>query len=117
MKINLSLNSQGPPSPGKRGISSKDIRSIKKLKSNSGKPVEPKVIGIPKIKSDSGSLSFDPLQNEQIRPPSEASKPALPKNETPSRFWAFVEPYCKDVTESDIKVTRIMILLRALTKQ
>ena len=62
------------------------------------------MIGIPKIKSDSGGPSFDPLQNEQIRPPSETSKPALPKNETPSRFWAFVEPYCKDVTESDVKV-------------
>ena len=95
---------QGPPSPGKRGISSKDIRSIKKLKTNNGKPIEPKVIGIPKLKSDSGGPSFDPLQNEQIRPPAEASKPALPKNETPSRFWAFVEPYCKDVTQNDVKV-------------
>ena len=62
------------------------------------------MIGIPKLKSDNGGPSFDPLQNEQIRPPSEASKPALPKNETPSRFWAFVEPYCKDVTQIDVKV-------------
>ena len=70
--------------------------------------MEAKVIGIPKIKSDSGGPSFDPLQNEQIRPPSEAAKPTLPKNETPSRFWAFVEPYCKDVTESDIKVNEVI---------
>jgi len=79
------------------------------LKSNSGKPIEAKVIGrpvgLPNIKKpDSGGPGFDPLQNEQIRPPQEASKPSLPKNETPSRFWAFVEPYCKDVTESDVKL-------------
>ena len=66
--------------------------------------MEAKVIGIPKLKTDSVGPSFDPLQNEQIRPPPEASKPALPKNETPNRFWAFVEPYCKDVCESDITV-------------
>jgi len=103
------LHKKGPPSPGKRGISSKDIRSIKKLKTNNGKPIEPKVIGIPKLKSDSGGPSFDPLQNEQIRPPAEASKPALPKNETPSRFWAFVEPYCKDVTQNDVKLLEDLI--------
>ena len=71
--------------------------------------MEAKVIGIPKLKTDSVGPSFDPLQNEQIRPPPEASKPALPKNETPSRFWAFVEPYCKDVCESDIKVSTAII--------
>ena len=86
------------------------------MKSNSGKPIEAKVIGrpvgLPNIKKpDSGGPGFDPLQNEQIRPPQEASKPSLPKNETPSRFWAFVEPYCKDVTESDVKVNNTKITL------
>ena len=105
-KICLLFPLQGPPSPGKRGISSKDIRSIKKIKTITGKPIDQKgPIGVPKIKSDRENPIFDPLQNEQIKPPSNETKPALPKNETPSRFWAFVEPYCKDVTESDVKVS------------
>jgi hypothetical protein len=62
-----------------------------------------KLIGIPKVKSEK-VLSFDPLQNEQIRPVNETAKPALPKNETPNRFWAFVEPYCAPITPDDIKV-------------
>lgn len=72
------------------------------------------VIGIPKTKQNSesngggggaaGGLAFDPLQNEQIRPLQETAKPNLPKNETPNRFWAFVEPYCAPISPDDIKL-------------
>ncbi len=63
--------------------------------------------------------NFDPLQNEQIRPlqdspsptpaASASNKPALPKNETPNRFWAFVEPYCAPITAEDIKLLEDLI--------
>ena len=63
------------------------------------------MIGLPKLKSEANVPAFDPLQNEQIRPVAETSKPALPKNETPHRFWAFVEPYCAPITHDDISVS------------
>jgi hypothetical protein len=79
---------------------------VKKLKSFHGIPAEAsKVIGLPKIKSETNVPAFDPLQNEQIRPVAETSKPALPKNETPNRFWAFVEPYCAPIAPEDISVS------------
>merc|ERR1719384_1493893 len=103
----------GPSSPGKRGISSgKESRSAKKLKLIGGKPVPAesgKVIGVPKIKSESAGPTFDPLQNEQIRPDVQTSKPVLPKNETPNRFWAFVEPYCAPITQDDVKLLEDLI--------
>ena len=96
---------QAPGSPGKSSFLSKDSRSAKKLKTFHGKPAETgKVIGLPKLKTENTVPSFDPLQNEQIRPLAETAKPAAPKNETPNRFWAFVEPYCAPITPDDIKV-------------
>merc|ERR1712141_660286 len=68
-----------------------------------------KVIGVPKIKSESAGPTFDPLQNEQIRPDVQTSKPVLPKNETPNRFWAFVEPYCAPITHDDVKLLEDLI--------
>lgn len=105
------LLKKGPGSPGKRGTSGKDVRSsAKKLKSLSGKPIEAaKVIGLPKLKSETSVPSFDPLQNEQIRPVAETSKPSAPKNETPNRFWSFVEPYCAPITPDDIKLLEDLI--------
>ena len=68
-----------------------------------------KVIGMPKLKGDTAGPSFDPLQNEQIRPDAPSSKPVLPKNETPNRFWAFVEPYCAPIAQDDIKLLEDLI--------
>merc|ERR1719384_910852 len=51
---------------------------------------------------------FDPLQNEQIRPDT-GPKPNVPKNETPNRFWSFVEPYCAPITPEDIKLLEDLI--------
>ena len=68
-----------------------------------------KVIGMPKLKGDTAGPSFDPLQNEQIRPDAPNSKPVLPKNETPNRFWAFVEPYCAPIAQDDIKLLEDLI--------
>lgn len=106
---------KGPSSPGKRGQPSSSSAgtssgsnahdSAKRFKSSFGKPPEQgKIIGFPKIKSDNSVPAFDPLANEQIRPTVETSKPTLPKNETPNRFWSFVEPYCAPITVDDIKV-------------
>jgi transcriptional adapter 3 len=101
---------QVPGSPGKRGLNAKDNRSVKKLKTfqNSKQSDSVKVVGIPKLKTENAAPSFDPLQNEQIRPISETAKPSIPKNETPNRFWAFVEPYCAPITPDDIKVSTIL---------
>ena len=71
------------------------------------------VVGIPKIKTDQSVPHFDPLQNEQIQRVQESPKPALPKNETPNRFWAFVEPYCAPITAEDIKVSLSSVFLCA----
>ena len=103
----------GPSSPGKRTFpGGKEGRSAKKLKMG-GKPAPSeaggKVVGMPKLKSDAAGPAFDPLQNEQIRPVAETTKPVLPKNETPSRFWAFVEPYCAPITQDDIKLLEDLI--------
>lgn len=107
------FNRKGPSSPGKRSLpGGKDSRSAKKMKMIGGKPAasEPgKVIGMPKLKGDNAGPSFDPLQNEQIRPVVESSKPVLPKNETPNRFWAFVEPYCAPISQDDIKLLEDLI--------
>lgn len=81
------------------------------MKLLAGKPAasEGKVIGMPKLKGDTAGPSFDPLQNEQIRPDAPSSKPVLPKNETPNRFWAFVEPYCAPIAQDDIKLLEDLI--------
>merc|ERR1711971_1471726 len=124
------LNRKGPSSPGKRGLpagkegrsakkmkllagkpaASEEGRSAKKMKLLAGKPAasEGKVIGMPKLKGDNAGPSFDPLQNEQIRPDAPSSKPVLPKNETPNRFWAF-EPYCAPIAQDDIKLLEDLI--------
>jgi len=120
---------RGPGSPGKRGRS-----SVKKFKP-SGKPEEGggsgtsssassivagKVVGVPKIGKSSesglggtssgpGAQPFDPLQNEQIKPMLETPKPNVPKNETPNRFWSFVEPYCAPITSDDCKLLEDLV--------
>ncbi|CAB4056925.1 TADA3 [Lepeophtheirus salmonis] len=82
-----SAGKRGPSSPGKRAP---EDRYGKKQRLNaSEKKVAP---------------NFDPLQNEQIRPVSESSVSPSPKNETPSRFWSFVEPYCAPITINDVQL-------------
>ncbi|CAB4058504.1 TADA3 [Lepeophtheirus salmonis] len=106
---------RGLPSPEKRSLSNGfDIKPPKKIKSISsaggGKPSDlNKSLGTSKVAKNSDF--FDPLQNEQIRPLSDNSKPpqTTPKNETPSRFWAFVEPYCAPITSDDIKLLEDLI--------
>ena len=76
------------------------------------------VIGVPKIKSEQSSSlpHFDPLENQQIQRVSEPSpKPNLPKNETPNRFWSFVEPYCAPITPEDIKLLEDLIKVSVST--
>lgn len=101
----LWFTSQGPSSPvsGKK-VSGKDGGNMfKKMKLNSGKPLETK-------SSKSGKEEVDPLQNEQIKPSSsDANKPVTPKNETPTKFWQFVEPYCAPIGPDDVKFLEDML--------
>lgn len=104
----------GPASPGKRGAASGSMggREGAKRFKTAGKPMGDKsntVLMLPKIKNEQSVPTFDPLQNEQIRPLNDTAKPPLPKNETPNRFWAFVEPYCAPITPEDIKLLEDLI--------
>jgi len=90
---------RGPGSPGSgRKSSGKEGSGVKKMKlERGGKPVEVRA-GKP------SKQEFDPLENEQIKPLAESAKPVTPKNETPARFWQFVEPYCAPITPEDVKL-------------
>eukprot|EP00092_Neocalanus_flemingeri_P002430 GFUD01002599.1.p1 GENE.GFUD01002599.1~~GFUD01002599.1.p1 ORF type:complete len:439 (-),score=161.22 GFUD01002599.1:96-1412(-) len=94
-------NRKGPGSPGSKKSGGKDGSSYKKMKLNSGKPFE--------TKSAKPKPDFDPLENEQIKPLVETNKPITPKNETPNRFWAFVEPYCAPLQQEDVKFLEDLI--------
>jgi hypothetical protein len=28
----------------------------------------------------------------------------IPKNDTPNKFWASIEPYCSDITQENLRV-------------
>ncbi len=58
-----------------------------------------------------GVSNADPLANEQIKPPAPETtpKPAAPKNETPHKFWAYVEPYCAPIQLEDVKFLEDLI--------
>ena len=73
------------------------------MKLNSGKPFDVKQ------SKSSSRQDFDPLENEQIKPISDAHKPVTPKNETPARFWQFVEPYCAPIQGEDVKFLEDML--------
>uniref|UniRef100_UPI00358FDC7B transcriptional adapter 3 n=1 Tax=Myxine glutinosa TaxID=7769 RepID=UPI00358FDC7B len=44
-----------------------------------------------------------PKITEYEFPEESTEAPRAPKNDTPSRFWASVEPYCADITPEDIR--------------
>jgi len=92
--------SSGSPSSSKRG-SGKDSTTAKKIKLNSGKPLD--VIKVKPSKAD-----YDPLENEQVKPLA-TTTPTTPKNEIPNRFWAFVEPYCAPLQQEDVKFLEDLI--------
>jgi len=69
---------------------------MKKIRLSQGKPMD---IGKPKP----SKADYDPLENEQIKPPSLENKPLTPKNEIPNKFWSFVEPYCAPLQQEDIR--------------
>lgn len=64
----------------------------------------------------SGNKSSTPhrSKNKFIQPPprsfdcgvtdAQVEMPRPQKNDGPSRFWAFIEPYCADITDDDIKI-------------
>jgi len=84
--------------PGKRlgGKDEVDGKS-KKLKLVTGKDPESR-----KQVHASHGQAFDPLENEQIKRPDIVSPPVI-KNQIPPKFWKFVEPYCAQIQNKDIK--------------
>jgi len=99
-------------SPGKRmssstaSNSSSGSSSAKKLKLNSGKPAASAEHKSGKTKSE----GLGPLdQAVPAPPPLEQKRQLLPKNETPNRFWSFVEPYCAPIQLEDVKYLEDMI--------
>ena len=95
-------------SPNKRGGSRDSLSGAKKLKLNSGKPIDSKSM---KTKAPFGD------DDDDIKPGSAASsagmikspQPLLPKNDTPQRFWNFVEPYCAPIQATDVKFLEDLI--------
>merc|ERR1712198_620916 len=85
-----------------KGRVKKGPSSPSSSKKSSGKPFDVK-------SSKSSRVDFDPLENEQIKPLNETNKPVTPKNETPSRFWQFVEPYCAPIAQDDVKFLEDML--------
>jgi len=86
--------SSGSPSSHKRG-NGKDSSTSKKMKLNTGKPLDA-------IKVKPSKPDYDPLENEQVKPLTNTT-PTTPKNEIPNRFWSFVEPYCAPLQHEDVK--------------
>lgn len=115
-KGKLSIN-KPPLSPGKK-IKLQD-RPVKKLKEMPGKirsevAQAPLPIKFTKVKHvPSATLSQSPLplpeHDQQDLSKMEAPKIVLPKNDTPNKFWASVEPYCADITPEDIKLLEELI--------
>ncbi|KAK7872846.1 hypothetical protein R5R35_006717 [Gryllus longicercus] len=54
-----------------------------------------------------GSEISDPEISDALS--QEAPKVVVPKNDTPNKFWAFVEPYCADITPDDVKLLESLI--------
>jgi len=94
-----------PSSPGKRTAGrDSSTSSAKKIKLGA-KTSEPKP-----GKSKAEAEPHDPLENEQIKPAlPEPKKQLIPKNDTPHRFWSFVEPYCAPIQLDDVKFLEDMI--------
>jgi len=91
---------KGPGSPSNKRKDGKDVTGgSKKVKMNSGKPFDANGLKLIKPSKE----DYDPLENMQIKPLTESQKPTTPKNETPNRFWAFVEPYCAPIQQDDLK--------------
>ncbi|XP_035721557.1 transcriptional adapter 3-A-like [Vespa mandarinia] len=44
---------------------------------------------------------------------SDAPKLLLPKNDTPNKFWASVDPYCTDIMPDDIKLLEELIVMHS----
>lgn len=85
--------------PGKR-LGGKDVvdGKSKKLKLMTGKAPE----SSRKHVHASHGQAFDPLENEQIKRPDIVSPPVI-KNQIPPKFWKFVEPYCAQIQNKDVK--------------
>ncbi|ESO05467.1 hypothetical protein HELRODRAFT_191296 [Helobdella robusta] len=97
--------SQKRHSKGKLG----DERPVKRMRTDSGRATYAQPVSYKgKGKNQQQSESYDTTksstqqQQQQIK---------IPKNITPLRFWAMVEPYCTDVTKEDIKFLEEQIKL------
>ncbi|KAF4522332.1 hypothetical protein B566_EDAN011333 [Ephemera danica] len=113
-------SSNKPASPGKRGAGkAQDERLVKKSKDLAGRAVEapqtPLQIKFTKVKSLPPTPAFQPstsalpdkdvIDTAHIEPP----MPAPPKNDAHNKFWTSVEPYCAEISTSDIQVIKDLI--------
>lgn len=116
-KGKLSL-SKSPLSPGKKvKMLDRPMKKLKELpcKIRSELGQTPLPIKFTKVKSiPSATLGQSPNipmpeHEQQDLSKLEAPKIVLPKNDTPNKFWAYVEPYCADITAEDIKLLEELI--------
>ncbi|XP_067005455.2 transcriptional adapter 3-B isoform X2 [Anabrus simplex] len=108
-----------PLIPGKRTKSQQE-KTVKKFKETSGKLLGEashstlsnkftKAKGLSTIPPNSSLSDHEPL--ESLKP--DTPKVPPPKNDTPNKFWASVEPYCADTTPDDIRLLEDLLLEHA----
>lgn len=107
---------RAPASPGKR----KRLDEKQKLRENAGKMIGHQ-IKLSKIKHSTtlvppspapsqntddsmDAVPFLPQNHHLQHLSSDSSKPILPKNDTPNKFWLSVEPYCMPISHEDLKL-------------
>ncbi|KAI0237724.1 Transcriptional adapter 3-B [Lamellibrachia satsuma] len=87
------------PVSGKRSGKVADDKPSKKFKETPSK-----VVNTPnRAKGKVQHLKMHEFEFPESPKPIPPELPKIPKNDTPNRFWAMVEPYCADITADDLK--------------
>jgi transcriptional adapter 3 len=98
-----------PQSPGKRGKPVDEKPPIKKFKDSKGEAKQihnsTPVAGRP----PKGKNAQTKPQDFEFADSPTPEAPRVPKNDAPNRFWAFVEPYCAEITTEDVKLLETLI--------
>uniref|UniRef100_A0A182J0M2 Uncharacterized protein n=1 Tax=Anopheles atroparvus TaxID=41427 RepID=A0A182J0M2_ANOAO len=106
---------KAPSSPGKR----KRLEEKQKFRESAGKLLGQQ-LKISKMKHSSTLVPPSPApsqhtddsmdavpflpQNHHLQHLSSDTKPIVPKNDTPNKFWLSVEPYCMPISHEDLKL-------------
>lgn len=78
----------------------------KEINTKSQSPLHTKLF---KQKAVRSSASQVPNLHEVEGSKSDAPKLLLPKNDTPNKFWASVDPYCTDIMPDDVKLLEELV--------